>query len=178
MLNQDTCGICGLPLRAAMSGMPLLAGAVAGSVAGCMGRDCSPARRIFRGMLTLGLTAAGTAGLRVLKTRVCQGHDEGSDEEATDDEEALEYEGLEDENLAYDSLLQTGLDYEGQDPEGLEKGIAYEGPEEGRPYEGPEQGVEDEGPDTGIEDEGPETGIEDEGPEKGPPPSYEQATQV
>jgi hypothetical protein len=59
-------------------------------------------------MLALGLTAAGTAGLRLLRARVCRGHDEGSDAEglglddleAADediDEAAFEDGALEDE---------------------------------------------------------------------------------
>src|SRR5262245_1709305 len=94
MMNRDICPLCGLPVEAAISGLPLLAGAVAGSVAGCLGQDSSAGRRVLRSMLALGLTAAGAAGFEMLTVRVCRCHDEDLDEHLLDEGPIMDAPGI------------------------------------------------------------------------------------
>ena len=70
--TKQTCDLCGLPFKAAISAVPLIAGAVAGTIAGCTGENCSPGRRILRGAIAGGLTAAGTVGLQTVANRACR----------------------------------------------------------------------------------------------------------
>lgn len=79
MKITNSCQLCGLPFEAAISVMPLVTGAIAGTAVGCSGKKCSTDQKVVRGLAAGVLTALATTAVEAMKERVCKCHKRDDD---------------------------------------------------------------------------------------------------